>query len=96
MNCCHGDMQDGHEICFVGDEAFRELSQADPKADRLIDEVCRTTRSLKHSAFICACVYNNRPLLKTRVMSGLPNMEHHKLKTLELILQNIYSLNNSC
>ena len=31
--------QDGHEICFVGDEAFRELSQVDPKADQLLDEV---------------------------------------------------------
>ena len=31
--------QDGHEICFVGDEAFRELSQTDPKADQLINEV---------------------------------------------------------
>ena len=27
---------DGHEICFVGDEAFRELSQIDPKADELL------------------------------------------------------------
>ena len=32
-------MQDGHEICFVGDEAFRELSQVDPKAEQLITEV---------------------------------------------------------
>ena len=31
--------QDGHEICFVGDEAFRELSQVDPKADELLNEV---------------------------------------------------------
>jgi len=31
--------QDGHEICFVGDEAFRQLSQVDPKADQLINEV---------------------------------------------------------
>jgi len=29
---------DGHEICFVGDEAFRELSQVDPTADALLDE----------------------------------------------------------
>lgn len=29
---------DGHEICFVGDEAFRELSQIDPTAsDKLLD-----------------------------------------------------------
>ncbi|XP_062816745.1 glyoxalase domain-containing protein 4 isoform X2 [Anolis carolinensis] len=29
---------DGHEICFVGDEAFRELSQVDPKGEALLDE----------------------------------------------------------
>uniref|UniRef100_A0A0X3PNB0 Glyoxalase domain-containing protein 4 n=1 Tax=Schistocephalus solidus TaxID=70667 RepID=A0A0X3PNB0_SCHSO len=29
---------DGHEICFVGDEAFRDLSQVDPKADELLSE----------------------------------------------------------
>nr|CAG4649498.1 EOG090X09EK [Scapholeberis mucronata] len=29
---------DGHEICFVGDEGFRELSQMDPKADKLLEE----------------------------------------------------------
>lgn len=29
---------DGHEICFVGDEAFRELSQVDPDADKLLDQ----------------------------------------------------------
>merc|ERR1712071_233753 len=29
---------DGHEICFVGDEAFRQLSLADPEADRLLNE----------------------------------------------------------
>ena len=38
--------QDGHEICFVGDEAFRELSQVDPKADQLIDEVSNIESSL--------------------------------------------------
>jgi hypothetical protein len=40
---CHC-FQDGHEICFVGDEAFRELSQVDPKADQLLNEV--STNSL--------------------------------------------------
>lgn len=29
---------DGHEICFVGDEGFRELSQVDPTANSLIDK----------------------------------------------------------
>lgn len=28
---------DGHEICFVGDEGFRELSQVDPAANQLIE-----------------------------------------------------------
>ncbi|KAL1450885.1 hypothetical protein WDU94_003197 [Cyamophila willieti] len=28
---------DGHEICFVGDEAFRELSQVDPEGTELLD-----------------------------------------------------------
>ena len=28
---------DSHEICFVGSEAFDELSQVDPKADDLLD-----------------------------------------------------------
>ena len=32
-------VQDGHEICFVGDEGFRELSQMDPNADKLINDV---------------------------------------------------------
>jgi catechol 2,3-dioxygenase-like lactoylglutathione lyase family enzyme len=27
---------DGHEICFVGDEGFRELSQQDPAAEELL------------------------------------------------------------
>ena len=29
---------DGHEVCFVGDEGFRDLSQVDPKGDQLLDE----------------------------------------------------------
>ncbi|VDL19858.1 unnamed protein product [Hymenolepis diminuta] len=29
---------DGHEICFVGDEAFRSLSQVDPKGDELLGD----------------------------------------------------------
>lgn len=29
---------DGAEICFVGEQAFRDLSQPDPNADNLIDE----------------------------------------------------------
>ena len=32
-------IQDGHEICFVGDEAFRELSKVDPNGDELLNTV---------------------------------------------------------
>ena len=31
-------LQDGHEICFVGDEGFRELSRVDPDAAKLLDK----------------------------------------------------------
>ncbi|XP_054712107.1 glyoxalase domain-containing protein 4-like [Uloborus diversus] len=36
---------DGHEICFVGDEAFRELSQVDPKGDALLNEALAADKS---------------------------------------------------
>ncbi|CAH1800426.1 unnamed protein product [Owenia fusiformis] len=36
---------DGHEICFVGDEAFRELSQQDPKADTLLEQALTADKS---------------------------------------------------
>lgn len=36
---------DGHEICFVGDEAFRSLSQVDPKAEELLSEAIKADRS---------------------------------------------------
>ncbi|NXT91567.1 GLOD4 protein, partial [Anhinga rufa] len=29
---------DGHEICFVGDEAFRDLSKVDPNGGKLLDD----------------------------------------------------------
>lgn len=29
---------DGHEICFVGDEGFRQLSQVDPEGNNLIEK----------------------------------------------------------
>uniref|UniRef100_A0AAA9TK47 Glyoxalase domain-containing protein 4 n=1 Tax=Bos taurus TaxID=9913 RepID=A0AAA9TK47_BOVIN len=32
---------DGHEICFVGDEAFRELSKVDPEGNKLLDDNMR-------------------------------------------------------
>ncbi|XP_078536006.1 glyoxalase domain-containing protein 4 [Lissotriton helveticus] len=36
---------DGHEICFVGDEAFRELSKMDPEANKLLDEAIAADKS---------------------------------------------------
>uniref|UniRef100_A0A7E4V8J5 VOC domain-containing protein n=2 Tax=Panagrellus redivivus TaxID=6233 RepID=A0A7E4V8J5_PANRE len=32
---------DGHEICFVGDENFRKLSQPDPQADELLQKAIK-------------------------------------------------------
>jgi len=32
-------LKDGHEVCFVGDEAFRILSQLDTEADSLLSAV---------------------------------------------------------
>lgn len=37
--------QDGHEICFVGDEGFRELSKVDPTGDRLLTEAMEQDKS---------------------------------------------------
>ena len=37
--------QDDHEICFVGDEAFRELSRVDPKAGELLDQALDNDKS---------------------------------------------------
>lgn len=36
-----------HEICFVGDEGFRELSKIDPNADEAIQEAIRKDESEK-------------------------------------------------
>lgn len=36
---------DGHEICFVGDEAFRELSAMDPKGSDLLDKAMAEDKS---------------------------------------------------
>uniref|UniRef100_A0A3P9JDW2 Glyoxalase domain-containing protein 4 n=1 Tax=Oryzias latipes TaxID=8090 RepID=A0A3P9JDW2_ORYLA len=36
---------DGHEICFVGDEAFRELSAVDPKGNELLDKAMAEDKS---------------------------------------------------
>lgn len=36
---------DGHEVCFVGDEAFRELSQVDPNGDKLLDDAMAADNS---------------------------------------------------
>lgn len=36
---------DGYEICFVGDEGFRELSQVDQRADQLINQAIENDHS---------------------------------------------------
>lgn len=36
---------DLHEICFVGDEAFKQLSQVDPKGDELLDAAMAADKS---------------------------------------------------
>ncbi|KAJ6657308.1 hypothetical protein lerEdw1_002675 [Lerista edwardsae] len=36
---------DGHEICFVGDEAFIELSKVDPNGGKLLDEAIAADKS---------------------------------------------------
>ncbi|TNN12148.1 Glyoxalase domain-containing protein isoform 1 [Schistosoma japonicum] len=36
---------DGHEICFVGDEAFRQLSQVDSQADSLLQTAITSDKS---------------------------------------------------
>ncbi|KAM4794797.1 glyoxalase domain-containing protein 4 [Rhinophrynus dorsalis] len=36
---------DGHEICFVGDEGFRELSQTDANADKLLNDAMAADKS---------------------------------------------------
>lgn len=36
---------DGHEICFVGDEAFRELSKVDPEGNKLLDDAIAGDKS---------------------------------------------------
>lgn len=36
---------DGHEICFVDDEAFKELSQVDPEGEKLLDRYLNKDKS---------------------------------------------------
>ncbi|XP_039363299.1 glyoxalase domain-containing protein 4 isoform X2 [Mauremys reevesii] len=40
---------DGHEICFVGDEAFRELSKMDPNGNKLLDDICYRTQGQRNT-----------------------------------------------
>lgn len=36
---------DGHEICFVDDESFRQLSQVDPGSDAQLDKYIKSDKS---------------------------------------------------
>lgn len=38
-------LQDKHEICFVDEEGFRELSQVDPKGEASLDKFIRVDKS---------------------------------------------------
>lgn len=38
-------LQDRHEICFVGDEGFRDLSKVDPEGDKLLKEAIAADKS---------------------------------------------------
>lgn len=44
-----GDV-DGHQICFVGDAGYRQLSQFDPKADPLLNEAMSKDGSREYAA----------------------------------------------
>ncbi|XP_053864112.1 glyoxalase domain-containing protein 4 isoform X1 [Malaclemys terrapin pileata] len=46
---------DGHEICFVGDEAFRELSKMDPNGNKLLDDCYQNPKSY--------CIILSRPMI---------------------------------
>ncbi|KOB68343.1 Cytosolic juvenile hormone binding protein 36 kDa subunit [Operophtera brumata] len=39
---------DGHEICFVDDESFRQLSQVDPASDADLDKFIKSDKSRAH------------------------------------------------
>lgn len=45
-------IQDGHEICFVGDESFRKLSCVDPEAERLLSEATSHDEKERGKGFI--------------------------------------------
>lgn len=36
---------DGHEICFVDDESFRQLSQVDPNSDAELNKFIKSDKS---------------------------------------------------
>ena len=38
-------MQDNHEICFVGDEGFADLSQVDSDGDKLLEDAMAADKS---------------------------------------------------
>ena len=42
-------LQDGHEICFVDDESFCQLSEVDPEAQSLLDRYIEKDEKRKKS-----------------------------------------------
>lgn len=51
---------DGHEICFVGDEAFRELSKTDPEGEKLLDKAMDEDKSDEWFAKVAARKQKNK------------------------------------
>ena len=54
--------KDGHEVCFVGDEAFRILSKEDSQADSLLSAVsilyhvhCMSYINVIDMSYVCLC-----------------------------------------
>lgn len=42
---------DGHEICFVDDESFRQLSQVDPASDADLDKFIKADKSREQTSY---------------------------------------------
>ena len=65
---------DGHEICFVGETGFDDLSQVDPNANQLIEEVLNLDLIILATLLLTGfCFY--RRWKKTKVMSGSKRRE---------------------
>lgn len=82
-------IQDGHEICFVGDEAFRQLSAFDPNGNELLDKVLSPLSNIHLQRGCMWFIYNVcafyhmicfflRPWLLIRATNGLQNTKSRR------------------